>query len=90
MKKRIKRWLKHKFVSYIPGTSKLASMEALRLSKYLTENFDTTQQLIIIEELKENIIAFRNAEIINKIEDIELCNRQLESLKVNLGKLCTE
>ena len=42
------------------------------------------------EELKENIIAYRNLEIISKIEDIELCNRQLESLKVNLSKLCTE
>lgn len=90
MKKRIIKWIKYKFISYIPGTSKIASTEALRLSKYLTDNFDTSQQLIVLEELKKNIIAYRNAEIINKIEDIELCNRQLESLKVNLSKLRTE
>lgn len=90
MKKRLMKWFRYKFVKYIPGTSRLASMEALRLSKYLTENFDTSQQLIVLEELKENIIAYRNLEIISKIEDIELCNRQLASLKVNLSKLCIE
>jgi len=90
MKKRLMKWLKYKFIKYIPGTSKLASMEALRLSKYIVNNFDLTQQLIILEEVKENIISHRNIEIIKKIEDIELCNKQLEDLKVNLSKLCTE
>jgi len=90
MKKRLIKWFRYKFVKYIPGTSKLASMEALRLSKYLVDNFDIGQQLIVLEELKENIISHRNIEIINKIEDIELCNKQLADLKINLSKICVE
>jgi len=52
MFKRFKRYIKYKFICYIPGTSKLAVMEAKRLSQHIFDNWDSHQQLIILGEIK--------------------------------------
>lgn len=90
MKKRFKKWWVHLFIRYIPGTSKLASLEALRISSYITNNFDLSQQLIILEEIKDNMISYRNTEILFKLSDIERNQIELKDLKLNLSKLCAK
>lgn len=90
MLKRLKKYILSKFVQYIPGTSKLAVMEAKRLSEYIFTNFTASQQLIILDELKFNLIEMQENQIKNK--EIELFEKEddLKSLRANLVKLNTK
>lgn len=87
MKKRIKRYIKFLTVKYIPGTSKLCALEAQRLAKYLTDNYDESQQLILLDELDDIIIQHRNKQIEEKEKLILDEKNNLISLQNNLEKL---
>lgn len=87
MFKRFKRYLTYIFVRYIPGTSKLAVMEAKRLSQHIFDNYDAHQRLIIIDEIKLNIIELSENEIKNKEIEIIESQGDLKYLKTNLDKL---
>jgi len=63
MKKRFKKWLLYFYIKYIPSTTEIAPLEAKRLSKFLCERYDEHQQLIILEEMKANIIEYRKQQI---------------------------
>ena len=84
MKKRLYRYFIYMFIRYIPGTSKLTSLEARRLSKYLIENFDEHQQIVILEEIKHNLIIYREQQIINQKDNIENQKKYLVRLERNL------
>jgi hypothetical protein len=90
MIKRLQKYILYKFVQYIPGTSKLAVMEAKRLSEYIFDNFTASQQLIILDELKLNLITMQEDQIKNK--ELELFQKEdnLKSLKSSLVKLNTK
>lgn len=91
MKRRFKRYITYLFNRYIPGTSKLAVMEATRLSKYFFDTiYDENQQLVLLEELKINLISMREQQIKDKEEEIIISNKDLSYLKVNLEKLITK
>ena len=87
---RLKKYILSKFIQYIPGTSKLAVMEAKRLSEYVFDNFTASQQLIILDELKLNLITMQEDQIKNK--EVELFEKEdnLKALKSNLVKLNTK
>jgi len=87
---RLKKYILSKFIQYIPGTSKLAVMEAKRLSEYIFDNFTASQQLIILDELKINLITMREDEIKNKEIALIICEDDLKHLKSNLIKLNTK
>jgi hypothetical protein len=85
--KRIKRWINYLLVRFVPGTSKLAVMEAKRLSEHIFDNYDEHQQLIILDELKSNLIEMRQNQIKNKQIHIITSNSELRVLQSNLEKL---
>ena len=87
MIRRFKRYITYKFLSYVPGTSKLATMEAKRLAKHIFDNYDEHQRLIILEELKLEMIDMSENHIKN--EEIKLTEAEvnLRRLKANFGKL---
>ena len=87
---RLKKYILSKFIQYIPGTSKLAVMEAKRLSEYIFDNFTASQRLILLEELKFNLITMTEDQIKNR--EIELFQKEedLKGLKSNLIKLNTK
>lgn len=87
MKKHIKGYIKFLINRYIPGTSQLAALEAQRLGKYLTDNYDEGQQFIVLDELTNNIIEHRKKQIEDKKQVIIDEKSHLESLKNNLEKL---
>lgn len=84
---RFKRYITYKFIGYVPGTSKLATMEAKRLAKYIFDNYDEHQRLIILEEVKLEVIDMSENHIKN--EEIKLTEAEvnLRRLKANFGKL---
>lgn len=84
MKKRFLRYFKRLLVRYIPGTSKLSSLEAKRITDYLCDNYDIHQQLIITEEIKQNLILRREQEIENQKVNIENQKKYLQRLENNL------
>lgn len=90
MLRRLKRYIIYKFVGYVPGTSKLAVMEAKRLADHIFEHWDENSQLIILEELKINMIEKRENQIKN--EEIEIIQKQdnLKYLNANFNKLQTK
>ena len=87
MIRRFKRYISYLLVRYIPGTSKLATMEAKRLAKYIFDNYDDHQRLIIVEELKLELIDLSENHI--KDEEVKLTEAEvnLRRLKANFGKL---
>ena len=87
MIKRLKKYITYKFVSYVPGTSKLATMEAKRLAKFIFDNYDEHQRLIILEELKLELIDLSENHI--KDEEIKITESEvnLRRLKANFSKL---
>jgi len=87
MLRRFKRYIIYKFVGYVPGTSKLATMEAKRLAKHIFDNYDDHQRLIIVEELKLELIDLSENHI--KDEEVKLTEAEvnLRRLKANFGKL---
>jgi hypothetical protein len=87
MKKRITKWLKYFFVRYIPTTNHIAPMEAKRLCQYIIENYDENAQLVLLEDLKNNLIEYRKKSIILQEEEIENSIKKLKQLNNNLLKL---
>jgi len=85
--KRLKRWINYLLVRFVPGTSKLATMEAKRLSEHIFENYDEYQQLIILDELKNNLVEMRQNQIKNMELEIIKNNSDLKFLESNLEKL---
>lgn len=84
---RFKKYVSYLLVRYIPGTSKLATMEAKRLAKHIFDNYDEHPRLIILEELKQELIDLSENHIKN--EEIKLTEAEvnLRRLKANFGKL---
>jgi len=87
MIRRFKRYITYKFLSYVPGTSKLAVMEAKRLADHIFDNWDENSQLIILEELKLNMIEKRETQIKDKEIQILESEDNLKYLKSNFDKL---
>ena len=87
MMRRFKRYISYWFVRYIPGTSKLATMEAKRLAKFIFDNYDEHQQLIILEELKLELIDLSENQIKNKEIELLQAEVNLKRLKTNFDKL---
>lgn len=87
MIRRFKRYMTYIFISHIPGTSKLATMEAKRLAKYIFDNYDEHQRLIILEELKLEMIDMSENHIKNKEIELTEAEVNLRRLKTNFGKL---
>ena len=87
MFKRLQRYIRYKFVAYIPGTSKIVEMEAKRLSSYIFDNYNENEQLTMLELLKTQFIDYRETQIKNK--ELLLLQEEinLKNLKVNLDKL---
>jgi hypothetical protein len=84
MKKRFKNWIKYLFIRYIPGTNQLAALEAKRLSDYIVDNYSESQQIIILDDMKANVIIRREQQIIDQKELINKENKRLNSLSANL------
>lgn len=87
MTRRLKKYMIYLFVNYIPGTSKLATMEAKRLSQHVFDNWTEHQQLIILDEIKNNLIEMRENQIKNKEIQILQFETDLKYLKNNFNKL---
>ena len=87
MLRRFKRYITYKFIGYVPGTSKLATMEAKRLAKYIFDNYDEHQRLIILEEVKLEMIDMSENHIKNKEIELTEAEVNLRRLKANFGKL---
>ena len=87
MLRRLKRYIAYKFICYIPGTSKLATMEAKRLAKFIFDNYNDYQRLIVLDEIKQELINLSENHIKN--EEIRLTEIEvnLRRLKANFGKL---
>lgn len=87
MLRRLKRYITYKFICYIPGTSKLATIEGKRLAKYVFDNYDDHGRLIILDEIKQELIDLSENHI--KDEEIRLTEIEvnLRRLKANFGKL---
>lgn len=71
----------------MPGSSQIADLESKRLSSFITENYSIKEQMIILDEMKLNVIEHRKSEISNKEMEIEMNHIQLEKLKNNLQNL---
>lgn len=84
MKKRLWKYIQRLFIRYVPGTSKLATMEAKRLTEYIVNNFDEHQQFIIQEEIKSNLIIYREKQIENQKLNIVNQQKYLKRLENNL------
>jgi len=87
MIRRIKRYINYKFIGYVPGTSKLATMEAKRLSEHIFNNWDEQSQLIILDDIKINLIQMRENQIKDKELEIIEAQQSLKYLKNNFVKL---
>ena len=87
MIRRLKRYISYVFVRYVPGTSKLATMEAKRLAKFIFDNYDEHQRLIILEEVKLEMIDMCENHIKNKEIELTEAEVNLRRLKANFGKL---
>lgn len=90
MKKRLIRWFNYLTVRYVPGSQQIADLESKRLSSFITENYSIKEQMIILDEMKLNVIEHRKSEISNKEIEIEMNHIQLEKLKNNLQNLLAQ
>lgn len=80
MKKRLWKYIQRLFIRYVPGTSKLATLEAKRLTEYIVENYDEHQQFIIQEEIKANLIIHREKQI--EDQELSIINEQKRLLRL--------
>lgn len=87
MNDRIKSWIKHLTVRYIPSIQEIAQLEAKRLVNYITENYNRKDQKYLIDEMSKNLIEFRKQEIEDKIIELEKNEAELVSLNENLEEL---
>ena len=79
MKKRIKLWINHILWQYSPPMKKILDKEASRYFKYLKENYEESQQFLILKQLKHELLDFCEEEIKNK--EIEIVENQ-EKIKI--------
>lgn len=87
LKKRWRNIFTYLFVRYTPSSRKLVSIEAKRLCKFITENYDYDQHLKILKHLQSNLIEYSKNEIIKKYENIELNKHDIDTITNNITKL---
>jgi len=87
MIKRIKKWILFKLIKYIPSTSHLADIEAKRIINFIVENYNEHNQILLLEELRKNLIEYRKQQIEEKEILIDKEKKILSILKANLEKL---
>jgi ribosomal protein L4 len=87
MKKRIKKWFKHWFIQYVPSSQLIVDNEAKRLTKFITDNYNENEQILIMNKIKENLIDYRNDQIKNKEILIIQEKSDLGRLNKNLERL---
>lgn len=87
MKKRIKSWLNHLTIRYIPSIQQVVQLEAKRLVVYITENYSREDQKYLLDEISKNLIEFRKQEIEDKIIELEKNEAELVLLHKNLEEL---
>jgi hypothetical protein len=90
MKRRFKRYISYLIVRYVPGTSKLAAMEAKRLAEYIFDNYDCNKRLIILDEIKQELIDKSENHIKNKEIELFQAEINLKKLKNNFDKLLSK
>ena len=87
MKKRLIRWLAYQSVRFVPSSRRICSLEAKRLGKFIVENYDYNQHLIILEDMKKYLSEYAKNEIIKKSETINDSQLDIVRLNSNLDKL---
>ena len=87
MKKRLSKWLAYQFVRFVPSSRRICSLEAKRLGKFIVENYDYNQHLIILEDMKKYLSEYAKNEIIKKSETINDSQLDIVRLNSNLDKL---
>ena len=66
MKERLKKFINYLIVKYVPCSDKIVEKEAYRLSKFISDNYNENEQIMILTQLKLNIIEHRENQIKNK------------------------
>ncbi len=85
--KRFKKYLKHLFIRYVPSSQLLVENEAQRLTKFITDNYNENEQILMIGKIKENLIEYRSNQIKNKEILIIQEESDLRRLNKNLDRL---
>jgi len=87
MKKRLIKWIAFQFNRFVPSSRRICSLEAKRLGKFIVENYDYNQHLIILEDIKKYLSEYTKNEILNKSETINDSQLDIIRLNINLEKL---
>ena len=87
MKRRIKKLINYLLVRYVPSSNLLVSNESKRLTKFITDNYNEAEQIIIVEQMKTLLIDYRHNQIKNKELLIMREESELKYLNKNLQKL---
>ena len=87
MKKRLNKWIAFQLNRFVPSSRRICSLEAKRLGKFIVENYDYNQHLIILEDMKKYLSEYTRNEIINKSETINDSQLDINRLNFNLDKL---
>ena len=74
-------------VRFVPSSRRICSLEAKRLGKFIVENYDYNQHLIILEDMKKYLSEYTKNEITNKLETINDSQLDIVRLNSNLDKL---
>jgi|688.fasta_scaffold145460_4 hypothetical protein len=87
MKKRIKKWFKHWLIRYVPSSQLIVDNESKRLTKFITDNYNEDEQILIKNKIEEYLIDYRHNQIKNKEILIIQEETDLRRLNKNLEKL---
>ena len=87
MKKRLSKWITFQLTRFVPSSRRICSLEAKRLGKFIVENYDYNQHLIILEDMKKYLSEYAKNEIIKKSETINDSQLDIVRLNSNLDKL---
>ena len=87
MKKRLSKWVSFQLTRFVPSSRRICSLEAKRLGKFIVENYDYNQHLIILEDMKKYLSEYAKNEIIKKSETINDSQLDIVRLNSNLDKL---
>ena len=87
MKKRLSKWIAFQLTRFVPSSRRICSLEAKRLGKFIVENYDYNQHLIILEDMKKYLSEYTKNEITNKLETINNSQSDILRLNSNLAKL---
>ena len=87
MKKRLSKWITFQLTRFVPSSRRIGSLEAKRLGKFIVENYDYNQHLIILEDMKKYLSEYTKNEIIKKSETINDSQLDIVRLNSNLDKL---